>query len=249
MSGDRVRTAGGSLKRELGELLLGIGVLAIGLGLIVFTFSQAFALAQSPGTFLQDQIPSSQAGPGPSASFSWLTNGFNVTVSDSSQTGGGTIVSWDWDFGDGTRRTGQNPGPHDYGVAGSWQVALIVRDGNGEESRAFAQVEALPVSTRSGQSMADPTAGLEINFSFGSILLPIAVAFLTFGLYVVMAIAGGIVTKAGWNLVKPRPETIRVRMKPKDLTRAFEEDAALAIASPKAAPQPPATGPPPPPPS
>jgi len=238
------------VKRELSELLLGIGVLAVGLGLLGFTFSQAFALAQNPGAFLQDQIPTSQGGQGPSASFSWTSSGFNVTVADSSRQGDAGIASWDWDFGDGTRRTGQNPGLHDYGMPGSWQLSLIVRDANGKESRAFAQVEAAPSLTRSGQSMTDPTAGLEINFNFGSILLPIAIAFLTFGLYVVMAIAGGMVTKAGWNLVKPKPETIRVRMKPKDLTRAFEEDAASVAPLPlKVATQPSAVGPPPPPPS
>ncbi len=31
--------------------------------------------------------------------------------------------------------------------------------------------------------------------------------------------------KAGWNILKPKPETIRVRLKPKHLTQGFEDDS------------------------
>jgi len=48
-----------------------------------------------------------------------------------------------------------------------------------------------------------------------------------FGLHLVMAIVGGMITRAGWNLVKPKPETIKVRLKPAHLTQAIEEDPTL----------------------
>src|SRR5712692_7275144 len=117
------------LKRDHMDLLLGIGVLALGLGLLVFTFSHALALAGSPGDFLRTQMPQNQTPKGPSASFRWDSNGFNVTVADTSRQGDAAITSWDWDFGDGSRQSGQNPGMHTYASPGPYQTSLIVRDG------------------------------------------------------------------------------------------------------------------------
>ena len=69
------------LKRDTTELLLGLGVLALGLVILLFTFSQAFALAQNPGNFLRAQLGNQQqTGQGPTAAFSWNSNGFNLTV-------------------------------------------------------------------------------------------------------------------------------------------------------------------------
>jgi len=229
------------LKRDFLDLLLGIGFLAVGLVILLFTFSQALALATNPGPFLQDQLPDSQPGArGPTASFDWNGLGLDISFTDRSTQGDAQITSWDWNFGDGGTSNTQNP-THTFASPSSWQVSLIVRDANGEESRAFGQVTVAPSQPSSGVSMGDPTAGLNVDLSFGDILLPIAVTMLTFGLYVVMAIVGGMITKAGWNLVKPKPETIRVRLKPKDLTQAFQEDTAAmaAAAQAQAAPLPP----------
>lgn len=220
------------LKRDHVELLMGIGVLALGLGLLLFTFSHALTIASAPGDFFRSQFPQEQTPRGPSASFSWDTTGFEATVQETSRVGNGVITSWEWNFGDGTRMSGQNPGPHTYANASVYQVSLIVRDANGMESRAVAQVEAVPSQTRSGESMGDPTAGLELGFDLSGILQPVAVTFLTFGMYVVLTMVGGAVTRAGWNMIKPKPETIRVRLKPKHLTQAFEGDAGTTILVP-----------------
>ena len=222
------------MKRDLVELLLGIGVLALGLGLLLFTFSGALALAANPGSFLQGQVPSqTQQTQGPSASFGWTSNGFNITVQDTSSQGSAGLTSWQWDFGDGVQTSGQNPGPHVYTNAGPYVVTLILQDGNNQESRAFAQVEIVPGQVRSGASMLDPTASLpNLNFDFGNILLPVSVGLLTMGMYLVMALVGGMVTKAGWNLIKPKPETVRVRLKPQHLIQAFEADPAATATTP-----------------
>ena len=110
-----------------------------------------------------------------------------------------------------------------------------MRDGNGKESRAFAQVDAVPMQTRSGESAVDPAAGLSLNFDLTGILQPLAIVLLTGAMYLVLAIVGGTVTKAGWNLIKPKPETVRVRMKPRQLTQAFEEDTARSAMPPPSA--------------
>jgi len=220
------------LKREHVELLIGIGVLALSLGLLLFSFSHALSIATAPGDFFRGQFPQ-QTPTGPSASFTWDTNGSNTTtVQDTSRQGDVAITSWDWNFGDGTRVSGRNPGPHTYPNASVYQVSLIVRDGNGKESRAVAQVQAVPMQPRSGDSLGDPTAGLQLGFDLSGILQPVAITFLTFGMYVVLAMVGGAVTRAGWNMIKPKPETIRVRLKPKHLTQAMEEDAPSVVMLP-----------------
>lgn len=214
----------GLLKREHVELLVGIGVLVLGLGLLGFTFTQALAVARAPGEFLDDQFPQEPTLQGPTASFTWDTNDLEATVVDTSRPGDGAIASWDWNFGDGTRVSGPNPSPHTYANASVYQVTLIVRDVNGKESRALSQVQTVPAQVRSGDSMGDPTAGLDLSLDFGSMLRPVAFSLLTFGMFSVMAIVGSAVTRAGWNLIKPKPETVRVRMKPRQLTQAFEDD-------------------------
>jgi len=220
------------LKRDHVELLLGLGVLALGLGLLVFTFSHALAIATAPGDFFRSQFPQNQSHTGPTASFRWDSTDFNATVQDTSRQGDAAISTLQWDFGDGTRLSASAPGPHRYTNASVYQVSLIVTDGNGKESRAVAQVQIVPTQTRSGESVGDPTAGLNLGFDLSGILQPVAITFLTFGMYVVLTMVGGAISRAGWNMVKPKPETIRVRLKPRDLTRAIEEDSAPMVRLP-----------------
>lgn len=228
------------MKLDLFELLLGIGVLALGLVVILFTFSQALGVASNPGPWLRNQLPQNQQVTGPSATFDWASNGLTATFTDSSQQGDSQIVSWDWDFGDGQRINAQNP-QHTYSTDSIYQASLVVRDSNGKESTAIGQVDVVTGQSRSGRGLNNPLGGggLNLNLNFGDILLPVAIVFLTFGLFLVMAIIGGKIMMAGWNLLKPKPETIRVRLKPKHLTQAFEQDAAMA--SPLATPPPPPT--------
>lgn len=232
-----------AVKRETLDLLLGLGALVLGIGLLLFTFTQAFALAMNPGPWFESQLPGSVTERPPTASFSWSLNGYELTVTDLSTEGSVPITSWDWQWGDGTSSNGRNPPVHTYASDGQRTVILTVRDANGREARSGAGFFVNATSSDGGLSQTDP-GGLEINFNFSDIILPLAIAILTFTLYLVMAVAGGAITKAGWNMLKPRPETIKVRLKPKHLTQAMEEDAAHAAAPMPASPIPP---PPPPP--
>lgn len=225
-----------SMKRDLFELLLGIGVLALGLVIILFTFSQALAIAANPGDFVRSQNPQQTPVAGPTASFDWTANGLAASFSDTTTPGDAAIVSWDWDFGDGQQSNQQSP-QHTYADNSSYQASLVTRDANGKQSSAVAQVTTVIAQTRSGRSVNNPGEGLSLNLDFGNLLLPMAIVFLTFGLFLVMAIIGGKIMMAGWNILKPKPETIKVRLKPKHLTQAFEADAPAALANP---PPPPA---------
>src|SRR6266480_4029219 len=212
------------LKRDHVELLLGLGVLALGLGLLVFTFSHALAIATAPGDFFRSQFPQNQSQTGPTASFRWDSTDFNATVQDTSRQGDAAISTLQWDFGDGTRLSGSTPGPHRYMNASVYQVSLIVTDANGKESRAVAQVQIVPTQTRSGESVGDPTAGLNLSFDLSGILQPVAITFLTFGMYVVLTMVGVTISAVdssegtrwgstiGTRDQRPRPRSRRIRV-------------------------------------
>ncbi len=81
-------------------------------------------------------VPGSGGGGGgtnqpPSASFTHTTSGLTANFTDTSTDFDGTIVSWNWDFGDGGTSTAQNPS-HTYAESGAYTVILIVTDNDGE---------------------------------------------------------------------------------------------------------------------
>ena len=233
------------VKRDTVDLLIGIGVLALGLGILLFTFSLALGVAQNPGEFFRNQMAqTNQQTKAPTADFSYTGFDLNATFTDKSQAGTGTIQSWQWNFGD--NGTSSQPSPsHRFFSYGSWQVSLTIADANGQQSRTFAQVTIQPRAPTSGNavgSLLGGSGGFNVNLDLGVFLIPIGVGLLTVGMFLAMSLVGGMITKAGWNLIKPRPETIRVRLKPRDLTQAFEQDSA-----PMVVPVQSATLPPPPP--
>ncbi|OQP47250.1 hypothetical protein A4H97_07020 [Niastella yeongjuensis] len=79
--------------------------------------------------------------PSPSAQFtSNLTTGcvpVNIQFSDRSTVPGGSIVSWQWDFGDGSTSTDPNP-THSYSNVGFYNVSLTVTSSSGCKNTATA---------------------------------------------------------------------------------------------------------------
>ncbi|MDP5172833.1 MAG: PKD domain-containing protein, partial [Bacteroidia bacterium] len=55
---------------------------------------------------------------------------FSVSFTDASTSADGTVVSWSWDFDDGTVSNAKNP-VHTYGAAGVYDITLVVEDDNG----------------------------------------------------------------------------------------------------------------------
>ena len=63
----------------------------------------------------------------------------SVAFSDCSTDPDGKITAWEWDFGDGSSSTEQNPS-HSYQEAGSYAVSLTVTDDNGARAQTAAKI-------------------------------------------------------------------------------------------------------------
>jgi serine protease AprX len=75
----------------------------------------------------------------PTASFTFDTSDLTASFTDTSTDSDGTVVSWLWDFDDGTdTSTLENPS-HTYAAEGTYTVTLTVTDNDGDSSVAFTQ--------------------------------------------------------------------------------------------------------------
>lgn len=75
----------------------------------------------------------------PNANFSFIVNNLAVSFINESSDSDGSIVSWNWTFGDGTSSTSQNP-THSYSAAGTYSVSLTVADDDGATDSYSASV-------------------------------------------------------------------------------------------------------------
>jgi len=66
----------------------------------------------------------------PTADFTFTTDQLTAYFTDASSDTDGTIVSWDWNFGDTNTSTAQNP-THTYASGGTYNVTLTVTDNGG----------------------------------------------------------------------------------------------------------------------
>ncbi len=84
----------------------------------------------------------------PTASFTYDVDGLTVNCTDTSTDLDGTIISWSWNFGDGTISSLQNPS-HTYQNADTYIVQLTVTDNDGASSSTvhFITVQPNPGGT------------------------------------------------------------------------------------------------------
>lgn len=85
----------------------------------------------------------------PAPAFSFAVDAFEVAFLDESSDTDGTIVSWDWDFGDGATSSSQHP-VHTYAAAGAYSVALTVADDTGLMATAVDTVEVFDEAEEAG---------------------------------------------------------------------------------------------------
>jgi PKD repeat protein len=82
----------------------------------------------------------------PTSEFSFTADDLEVSFSDASSDPDGSVVSWDWDFGDGNSSTSRNP-VHNYAVPGSYDVTLTVTD---DDSATGDSMQTVVVSESGG---------------------------------------------------------------------------------------------------
>jgi len=230
------------MDREKSSLFLGLALLIAGLVILVLVLVSVLGLAANPGPFIERQIGGGEARP-PAAVFAWWANDTVADFRDLSSSGSASIESWTWDFDDGTAVTTRDA-THTYSGPGEYFVRLTVRDANGLEAVAATRINVVSGGANGGMSETLPN----VDFDFGNILVPIAVAILTTGMWIVGFLVGGSLVKAGWNLIRPRPETIRIKLRPQQFEHgAMAEIVSAPPASPAAVVAAVTASPPPPP--
>lgn len=203
------------MRREIADLVLGLVLLIFGIIVMLFVFSMAMNLAFNAGDYFNDQLPQEEDLQGPSAEFRWDTDDLNITFEDLSQEGDGNIVSWEWDFGDGNQDTGPDQS-HIYNNPGNYQITLRIEDDN--DMRSTATGEAVIESGNQLSGSSTPGIGdFDFNVNFSNMLVPLAIALLVGTLFLVMFLVGAAITKAGWNILKPKPEKLKIKLKPKEI--------------------------------
>jgi PKD repeat protein len=77
----------------------------------------------------------------PTAEFTVSCHDLACSFTDQSSDDDGTLVSWQWDFGDGATSSDRNPS-HTYASAGHYQVQLTVRDDDGAQDSKTHDADA-----------------------------------------------------------------------------------------------------------
>jgi hypothetical protein len=216
------------MDREKLGFLLGIVVLAVGIALLAFTFYSAFTVATNPNgplKTLSAEVPI-RASATLSVSFSFSPNPVTVNMQTQGTISitGGSQPFFVWI--NGTTPTGCQPSSQPMQITsptynfqctpsqtGTFNPSVDVADRAGDHGSTTYSL------TVQG-SGSPPGGGSGGNVS----LVPLARATLTVGMYMVMAVVGAVFVKAGWNMIRPRPETIRIRLKPEELMKAIEPD-------------------------
>jgi uncharacterized membrane protein YgcG len=92
---------------------------------------------------------SGSTGGTPTASFSYTTNGLNVTFTDASTDSGGTLATHAWSFGDGTSSNVASPS-HTFTAAGTYTVTETVTDSSNGKTSATSKSVAVSVPSGGG---------------------------------------------------------------------------------------------------
>lgn len=207
------------------------GLIVVGAVLLIVVFVSAFVIVNDPGTYYDEWVPAE--GPeGPEASFDWASSDLVVEFVDTSSTGGADLERWIWDFGDGAESTDPSPS-HQFGEDGEFTVTLEVADENGLASQAAATVGVEIGAENSGNGV------LGLNDLADSVIEAVeraakggGVVLLVIGLFVVLTMIGGRLLHQGVRTLRPIPDRISVKVRPKRLELAMTqpEDEASGTA-------------------
>ncbi|MBT8213479.1 MAG: PKD domain-containing protein [Acidimicrobiia bacterium] len=217
--------------RWWGFALSAIGVLVLGIAVVI-----AIGIARDPsGSY------DSWAGEtvnGPEAGFEWFSDGTTVEFMDTSTTGDVEIEQWIWSLGNGEETRELNPV---FGFEpGEFTVSLDVVDANGLTSTAEASVSVEPGSATSGTGqigltdLADKVVTTVEDAAKAGLVVLLVIAML-----VVLTMVGGRLVRHGTRMLRPVPDRIAVKLRPKrlelDLRRHEELNIPMMADAPEVA--------------
>ena len=198
-------------------MVIGLVLIVVGIIIMLFVFSMAMNLAFNAGDFFREQFPQEEVLEGPEAAFSWDPSGLEVDFHDDSREGDATIVQHEWFYGgEGIYQGGGSNPTYEYSENGTYQVTLRIEDENGKRSSAQGEVQVEWWSNATGASQFEGPE-FDFNVDFSNIIFPIAAALLIGALFLVMFLVGAAITKAGWNILKPKPEKLKIKLKPREM--------------------------------
>ena len=116
---------------------------APGTYLVVLTVTDSGGL-QASGTIQITVLPPGNNPPVANFTYSQQNRKLVIDFTDTSTDTDGTISNWNWNFGDNSTDTAQNPS-HTYLSAGTYQVTLIVTDNGGKSNSITKNVVVNPL--------------------------------------------------------------------------------------------------------
>jgi len=206
------------------------GLIILGTVLLGIVFFTAFSIVSDPGGYYDEWIPAE--GPeGPDASFDWVASGAVVDFTDTSSTGDSDIIAWAWEFGDGTQSSDPDPS-HRFTEDGEYTVTLDVVDSNRTASQATGAVATGPEGPGSGtgvigmNDLADKAIAAIERSAKGA-----GVVVLVIGMLVVLTMIGGRFVRQGVRALRPIPDKIKVKLRPKELELSAMEPTPVEPAT------------------
>ena len=209
------------------------GLIVLGTALLGIVFFTAFSIISDPGGYYDEWVPA-EGLEGPEASFDWEASGGIVEFTDTSSTGDSDIVGWSWEFGDGTQSPDSNPS-HRFAEEGEYDVTLDVVDDSGVTSQATGSVTTGTEGPSSGSGeigmsdLADKAIAAIERSAKGA-----GVVVLVIGMFVVLTMVGGRFVRQGVRTLRPIPDKIKVKLRPKELELSAMEPTPVEPAKTEA---------------
>ena len=153
---DGVQSCSGTLSGGSGSCQLSLST--VGQRTLRATYSGAAGLSPSSDTEAHRVDPSAPGNVPPDADYNWRCDGLTCAFTDASRDRDGSVVGWNWNFGDGSTSTEREP-THAFRAPGTYAVTLIATDNDGasDQSTKTVRVEAPPPANQA------PTAAFSFD--------------------------------------------------------------------------------------
>jgi PKD repeat protein len=136
---DGAQSCSGTLTGGSGSCTLSLNT--VGTRTLRATYAGSAGLSGSSDTE-SHQVDAPPVGNNPPvADYNWNCDGLTCQFTDASHDGDGSVVAWNWNFGDNSAGSAQREPSHTFPTAGRYTVRLMVTDDDGSSDDATATVE------------------------------------------------------------------------------------------------------------